>query len=57
MPRGEVLSAMQNRTIDGLIAAAAVFSAFKYYDVAKAMTSRPGSFPVAPIFAADAAAG
>jgi TRAP-type C4-dicarboxylate transport system substrate-binding protein len=35
MPLGEVLPAMQNRTIDGLIASAAVFTAFKYYDVAK----------------------
>jgi TRAP-type transport system periplasmic protein len=48
MPLGEVLSAMQNRTIDGLIAAATVFTAFKYYDVAKGMTSLPGSFLVVP---------
>lgn len=39
MPLGEVLSAMQNHTIDGVIAAATVFTAFKYYDVAKGMTS------------------
>jgi TRAP-type transport system periplasmic protein len=49
MPLGEVLSAMQNRTIDGLIASAAVFSAFKYYDVAKAQTSLPGAFLIAPV--------
>jgi len=48
MPLGEVLSAMQNRTIDGLIAAAVVFTAFKYYDVAKAQTLLPGSFLVVP---------
>jgi len=46
MPLGEVLPAMQNRTIDGLIASAAVFTAFKYYDVAKAMTSLPRSYLV-----------
>jgi C4-dicarboxylate-binding protein DctP len=51
MPLGEVLSAMQNRTIDGLIAAAAVFTAFKYYDVAKGMTSLPHSFLVVPLMA------
>ncbi len=44
MPLGEVLPAMQNHTIDGLIAAAAVFTAFKYYDVAKPMTALPRSF-------------
>jgi C4-dicarboxylate-binding protein DctP len=49
MPLGEVLSAMQNRTIDGLIASSAVFSAFKYYDVAKAQTSLPGAFLIAPV--------
>jgi len=48
MPLGEVLSAMQNRTIDGLIAAATVFTAFKYYDVAKSQTSLPGAFLVVP---------
>ena len=49
MPLGEVLPAMQNRTIDGLIASASVFTAFKYYDVAKAQTSLPGAFLIAPI--------
>jgi C4-dicarboxylate-binding protein DctP len=44
MPLGEVLPAMQNRAIDGTIAAAGVFTAFKYYDVAKALTYLPGSF-------------
>jgi len=51
MPLGEVLSAMQNRTIDGLIAAATVFTAFKYYDVAKGMTSLPSSFLIVPAMA------
>lgn len=51
MPLGEVLSAMQNRTIDGLIASATVFTAFKYYDVAKGITALPGSFLIAPVMA------
>ena len=49
MPLGEVLSAMQNRTIDGLIASATVFTAFKYYDLAKGLTALPGSFLIAPV--------
>jgi TRAP-type C4-dicarboxylate transport system substrate-binding protein len=44
MPLGEVISAMQNRAIDGLIAGASVFTAFKYYDIAKGLTALPGSF-------------
>lgn len=51
MPLGEVLSSMQNRTIDGLIASATVFTAFKYYDVAKGLTGLPGSFLIAPVMA------
>jgi len=51
MPLGEVLSAMQNRTIDGLIASATVFTAFKYYDVAKGLTALPGTFLIAPVMA------
>jgi C4-dicarboxylate-binding protein DctP len=47
MPLGEVLPAMQNKTIDGAIAAFTVFNAFKYYDVAKEITYLPGSFLVA----------
>jgi len=47
MPLGEVLPAMQNRAIDGTEAAFVVFTAFKYYDVAKAMTALPNSFLVA----------
>jgi C4-dicarboxylate-binding protein DctP len=47
MPLGEVLPAMQNRAIDGLIAAFVVYVAFKYYDVAKGLTQLPGSFLVA----------
>lgn len=46
MALGEVLPAMQNRAIDGTIASASVFTAFKYYDVAKALTYLPGSYLV-----------
>jgi len=48
MPLGEVLSAMQNRTIDGMVASSTVFTAFKYYDLAKGLTALPGSFLVVP---------
>jgi C4-dicarboxylate-binding protein DctP len=51
MPLGEVLSAMQNRTIDGLVASSTVFTAFKYYDLAKGLTALPGSFLVVPAMA------
>ena len=34
---------MQNRTIDGMVAAAAPFVAFKYYDIAKPMTYMPAT--------------
>jgi len=44
MPLGEVISAMQNRAIDGFIGGASVFTAFKYYDIAKGLTALPGSF-------------
>jgi C4-dicarboxylate-binding protein DctP len=46
MPLGEVLPAMQNRAIDGFLAAITVFTTFKYYDVAKPMTALPKSFIV-----------
>jgi TRAP-type C4-dicarboxylate transport system substrate-binding protein len=51
MPLGEVLSAMQNRTIDGLIASATVFTGFKYYDLAKGLTALPGSLLIVPAMA------
>ena len=46
MPLGEVLPALQNRTIDGSEAAFGVFTAFKYFDVAKALTYLPSSYLV-----------
>jgi C4-dicarboxylate-binding protein DctP len=51
MPLGEVLSAMQNRTIDGLVASSTVFTAFKYYDLAKGLTALPGSYLIVPAMA------
>ena len=47
IPLGEVLPALQNHTIDGAVAAIAVLTAFKYYDIAKPMTYLPGTFLVA----------
>ena len=44
MALGEVLSSMQNRTLDGAVAGLTVFPGFKYYDVAKGMTYLPGSW-------------
>ncbi len=49
LPLGEALPAMQNRTIDGMIAGIAPFTAFKYYDIAKALTFLPATTLVAPI--------
>ena len=49
LPLGEALPAMQNRTIDGMVAAAAPFVAFKYYDIAKPMTYLPATLFAAPV--------
>ncbi len=49
LPLGEALPAMQNRTIDGMVAAAAPFVAFKYYDIAKPMTYLPATTFAAPM--------
>src|SRR5215217_4069891 len=46
LPLGEVLPALQNKGIDGAIASFIVFTAFKYYDVAKTATFLPGSWLV-----------
>lgn len=54
MPLGEVLPAMQNKTIDGLIAGLSIFTIFKYYDVAKALTAMPSSTVVTPVVANSA---
>jgi TRAP-type C4-dicarboxylate transport system substrate-binding protein len=46
MSLGEVLPALQNGTIDGVFAATTIFSALKYYDVAKSMTLLPATLVV-----------
>jgi TRAP-type C4-dicarboxylate transport system substrate-binding protein len=48
LPLGEALPAMQNRTIDGLISGLAVYTNFKYYDIAKAVTNLPATTLIAP---------
>lgn len=49
MPLGEVLPAMQNRSIDGFYAGATVFPTFKYFDVAKTLTYVPSSMLILPV--------
>lgn len=46
LPLGEVLPALQNKAIDGAMAAFIVFTAFKYFDVTKYATSVPGTWTV-----------
>lgn len=48
IPLGEALPALQNKTIDGMVAAASPFLAFKYFDVAKTMTFLPATTLVTP---------
>ena len=48
IPLGDALPAMQNRTIDGLLTALAVFVNFKYHDIAKPVTYTPGTLILAP---------
>jgi TRAP-type transport system periplasmic protein len=49
LPLGEALPAMQNKTIDGMVGAAAPYVAFKYYDIAKPMTYLPSTLFAAPV--------
>jgi C4-dicarboxylate-binding protein DctP len=51
LPLGEALPAMQNKTIDGMVGAAAPYVAFKYYDIAKPMTFLPATMFAAPVVA------
>jgi TRAP-type C4-dicarboxylate transport system substrate-binding protein len=46
MSLGEVLPAFQNGTIDGVYAGTTIFSALKYFDVAKNLTLLPETFIV-----------
>lgn len=41
MPFGEIVSALQNRTIDGVYVGTTLFTALKFYDIAKPMTLLP----------------
>ncbi|MDX3895065.1 TRAP transporter substrate-binding protein [Pusillimonas sp.] len=54
MPLGEVLSAMQTRTVDGLLAGVPVYTTGKYYDVAKPMTVLPKSYLIVTAVASKA---
>lgn len=47
MPLGELLPAMQNRAVEGGIAAFAIFDGFQFYDVAKDITYLPKSYLMA----------
>ena len=49
LPLGEALPAMQNKTIDGMVGAAAPYVAFKYSDIAKPMTYLPSTLFAAPV--------
>ena len=49
LPLGEALPAMQNKTIDGMVGAAAPYVAFKYFDIAKPMTYLPSTMFAAPV--------
>ena len=40
---------MQNKTIDGMVGAAAPYVAFKYFDIAKPMTYLPATLFAAPV--------
>jgi TRAP-type transport system periplasmic protein len=46
MPLGEVMPALQSGTIDGFFAGTTIFTAFKFYDVAKGLTYIPKSYIV-----------
>jgi len=48
LPLGDSLPAMQNKTIDGIISGLAVFTNFKYYDIAKPVTYLPSTTLLAP---------
>lgn len=47
VPPGDMMPAMQNKTLDGLVSSPFIFIPNKFYDVAKAMTYLPGSYLMA----------
>lgn len=54
MPLGEVLPAMQNGVVDGLIAGVPVYILGRYYDVATEMTTLPESYLIVTAVASQA---
>ncbi len=46
MPLNEVLPAMQNKGLDGMMSGFNIITAFKYWDIAKPVTEVPGSYLV-----------
>ena len=54
MALGEVLPAMQTRTVDGLLAGVPVYTTGKFYDVAKPMTILPQSYLIVTAVASNA---
>lgn len=54
MPLGETLPGIQTGTIDGMLASIPVYTTFKFYDVAQAMTILPETFLVVAIVANEA---
>lgn len=53
MPLGEVLPAMQMRTVDGLLAGVPVYTTGKFYDVAKPLTVLPESYLIVTAVASN----
>lgn len=54
MALGEVVPALQNRTVDGLMAGLPVYTTGKYYDVAKPLTILPQSYLIVTAVASNA---
>lgn len=53
MPLGEVMPAMQNKMVDGLMAGVSVFPALRFYDIAKDITLLPNSYAFAAAVASQ----
>ena len=49
MPLNEVLPAMQNKGVDGMMSGFSIMTAFKYWDIAKPVTELPGSLLVSAV--------
>lgn len=54
MALGEVMPAMQNRAVDGLLAGMPVFTTARYYDVAKPVNLLPSSYLIVTAVASQA---